>query len=161
MITLSVKQPWAYLICQGIKNIENRTWKLPEKYKGKRVLIHASLSTQLDGIALYEYLTESQIQCISLNIPDYCKQRWMHGAIIGSVVISDCVINHPSIWAEKTQISAFHDVLDDLKLLGRVIPPHPITYNWVLSDPILFDQPILDVKGKLNFWEYNGKIPEL
>ena len=41
MKVLSVKQPWAYLICSGIKDIENRTWKCPQKYIGQRVLIHA------------------------------------------------------------------------------------------------------------------------
>jgi len=31
-------------------------------------------------------------------------------------------------------------------------------YNWVLSNPILFDKPILNVKGKLGFWDYD--LPE-
>lgn len=39
MKVLSVKQPWAYLLCSGIKDIENRTWKLPKEYIGQRVLI--------------------------------------------------------------------------------------------------------------------------
>ena len=30
MIAISVKQPWAYLLCAGAKDIENRTWKCPE-----------------------------------------------------------------------------------------------------------------------------------
>ena len=42
MRTISLRQPWAFLLCSGIKDIENRTWKLPEKYKDKWVLIHAS-----------------------------------------------------------------------------------------------------------------------
>lgn len=53
------------------------------------------------------------------------------GAIIGSVVISDCVQNHPSVWAEKG------------------------CWNWVLKDAVLFDKPIEGVKGKLGFWNYN------
>ena len=53
------------------------------------------------------------------------------GAIIGSVVIADCVQNHPSVWAEKG------------------------CWHWVLKDPILFENPIENVKGKLGFWEYN------
>lgn len=52
------------------------------------------------------------------------------GAIIGSVVISDCVQNHLSVWAEKG------------------------CWNWVLKDAVLFDKPIMNVKGKLGFWEY-------
>lgn len=53
------------------------------------------------------------------------------GAIIGSVVIADCVRNHPSVWAEKD------------------------CWNWVLKDAVLFDKPVLNVKGKLSFWDFN------
>lgn len=42
MKAISIKQPWASLIAHGIKDIENRTWKCPQKYIGQRVLIHAS-----------------------------------------------------------------------------------------------------------------------
>ena len=27
-------------------------------------------------------------------------------------------------------------------------------YNWVLANPILYKKPILNVKGKLSFWEF-------
>jgi hypothetical protein len=40
MKILSIRQPWAYLITRGSKNIENRGW--PTNYRGP-VLIHASL----------------------------------------------------------------------------------------------------------------------
>lgn len=40
MKTLSIQQPWASLICAGIKDVENRTWKAAE-IPGK-ILIHAS-----------------------------------------------------------------------------------------------------------------------
>lgn len=39
--TISIRQPWAWFIIHGWKDIENRTWKLPQKYIGKPVLIHA------------------------------------------------------------------------------------------------------------------------
>ena len=42
MKAISIKQPWAYLIVYGIKDIENRTWACPKKYIGQRVLIHSS-----------------------------------------------------------------------------------------------------------------------
>ena len=44
MKVISIKQPWASLIAHGIKDIENRTWKCPQKYIGQRVLIHASMA---------------------------------------------------------------------------------------------------------------------
>ncbi len=40
MKTLSVRQPYASLLCAGIKDIENRSWK-PTKLPC-RILIHAS-----------------------------------------------------------------------------------------------------------------------
>lgn len=40
MKALSVKQPWASVICTGLKDVENRTWK-PAQIPG-RFLIHAS-----------------------------------------------------------------------------------------------------------------------
>src|SRR5690625_200028 len=39
MKALSIRQPWAWLIVNGYKDIENRTWKTD--YRGK-LLIHAS-----------------------------------------------------------------------------------------------------------------------
>jgi len=143
MKTISIKQPYASLICSGIKDIENRTWKCPEKYIGKRVLIHAS-GAKMNS--LFNHLTKEQLELTHIKLGyeyDFDKV-FTKSAIIGSVEIVDCIINHPSIWAEKT---SFPDELDN-----------KCTWNWVLANPILFDKPILNVKGKLRFWNYD--LPE-
>lgn len=146
MKTLSVKQPWAYLLCAGIKDIENRTWKLPEKYKGERVLIHASGKPAMRGFYGVPFPDE-----FWNNLSDKGKDKLagdidVRSAIIGSVRFVDCTFNHHSIWAEKSEGVATG---------GHVINVNkPITWNWVVADPILFDKPILNVKGKLNFWNY-------
>ncbi len=143
MKVLSVKQPWAYLICSGIKDIENRTWRCPQKYIGQRALIHASTKPDNIKLDMEGQATVKEIQLLSaLN---YCDENELYSVIIGSVEIVDCVVNHPSIWAEKT----YYDKFEDTK---------PI-YNWVLSNPILFDHPILGVKGKLRFW--NSQYEEI
>jgi hypothetical protein len=135
-----VKQPWSFLICSGIKDIENRTWKLPEKYKGERVLIHASSDKKFNydvlNIKQYNAFLDKQ----TFKSDDFpFADKLTRSAIIGSVEIVDCVINHPSIWAEYT----------------RGWPSDPkVIYHWVLANPILFDKPILNVKGKLGFWDY-------
>ena len=125
MKVISIKQPWASLIAHGIKDIENRTWKCPQKYIGQRVLIHASMA-----VAKTYFIPKR----IFIN-PKVCSilesKNLLKGAIIGSVVIADCVQNHPSVWAEKG------------------------CWNWVLKDAVLFDKPIEGVKGKLGFWNYN------
>lgn len=148
---ISEKQPWAYLLCSGIKKIENRTWKLPEKYKGEWVLIHAS--TRI-GRPTSELLTGKQLSIVH-SLPDKEKFGFFNGrqiehAIIGAVKFADRVINHPSIWAEKTQPVDFDEFT--FPIYEKKV------YNWVVSDAILFGKPILNVKGKLGFWDYPAEM---
>lgn len=149
MKVLSVKQPWAYLICSGIKDIENRTWKCPQNHIGQRVLIHASgNSITFKQFCNYIENLDSENMELQKIVRENCfRKSWLHtletSAIIGSVEIVDCLINHQSIWAEKSHYEvnlALH-------------PLRPI-YNWVLANPVLFDKPIIGVRGKLCFWDY-------
>lgn len=134
MKAISIKQPWASLIAHGIKDIENRTWSCPKKYLGQRVLIHALIATDENG---WEALTREQLfKVIPYEKKLYGKKKELpQGDIIGSVVIADCVQNHPSVWAEKG------------------------VWNWVLKDAVMFDKPIREVKGRLGFWDCNLDIP--
>lgn len=127
MKALTIKQPWASLIVHGIKDIENRTWRT--NFRG-RVLIHAAGS---HGRKFSVDLTDAQMKAAFGTIAK--ETMFGHlpfGAIIGSVEIVGCVLNHPSIWAEKG------------------------VYNWVLANPIIYEKPIENVKGKLSFWDYPG-----
>jgi hypothetical protein len=127
MKAITIKQPWASLIVHGIKDIENRTWPCPDKYIGQRVLIHASLKLDREPYMIFNDVQADAIDNCIMDVCGYYKQT---GAIIGSVEIVGCSINHPSIWAEKG------------------------CWNWVLKNAVLFDKPIENVKGKLGFWEY-------
>lgn len=150
MKTITLKQPWAFLVCSGVKNIENRTWKCPEKYIGKRVLIHASKDEKLDVSALNRPQLRAAYPVLSKH-EMFDSEKFDRGAIIGSVRITGCTINHTSVWAEKTEGT----------MVGHTfVTPKGVktTYNWILEDAILFGKPILNVKGKLNFWESNCEI---
>jgi hypothetical protein len=57
LYALSIKQPWLYAILHLGKNVENRTWELPEQYRGKDVLMHVGKKMDVDG---YSYLTEER-----------------------------------------------------------------------------------------------------
>ena len=185
MKAITLKQPWAFLVCSGVKNIENRTWKCPEKYIGKRVLIHASKTSYRFDNFYDSPLSNDQL----LALPDIIQYPTIHSAIIGSVKITGCTINHPSVWAEKSKMiietpkdgcvfhyigkrvffssvekaKRFDDVEEAKHVLSIVkntdgmekskIVIEDVKYNWILEDAILFDKPILDVKGKLSFWE--------
>ncbi|MFE2861008.1 ASCH domain-containing protein [Sphingobacterium multivorum] len=137
MKTLSIKQPWASLIAHGIKDIENRTWAT--KYRGT-IYIHASAKFAGD---INNIFTDDQWEVMGEDMrSSMVIKDFPFGAIIGKVDIVDCVINHPSIWAEHS----------------RGWPSDPkVIYNWVLANPVLFDEPILNVKGKLSLWEFDGK----
>ena len=96
MKAISVKQPWAYLLCAGIKPIENRTWELPEKYKGKRVLIHASAKTDKEPYMLFD---DAQIDAIGNDIMDVVASYHNTSAIIGSVVFTKRLKRKPTYFS--------------------------------------------------------------
>lgn len=97
MKALSIKQPWASLIAHGIKDKENRTWKT--NFRG-RIYIHSS------AVHLYyKELSLVRLEELKINHPKILKKlldkSLTTSAIIGEVDIIDCVVNHPSIWADK------------------------------------------------------------
>lgn len=52
MRALTIRQPWAGCIAHLDKRIENRTWRLPGKYIGATVAIHAAVAVEPEQ-ALY------------------------------------------------------------------------------------------------------------
>jgi hypothetical protein len=85
---ISVRQPWAWLIVNGYKDIENRKWAT--NVRG-RVLIHAGRSTA----DLYFDVQEQLVRGFKIrDLPsDYHT-----GGIVGFVDIVDCVEKHRSKW---------------------------------------------------------------
>ena len=135
MKALSIQQPWASLIAAGIKDVENRTWQ--PKEIPNRILIHASKKCSLRSMAreYIEWVQEILNEQTMGNLPDFPDMP--SNAIIGYFSIDriDKKVDH-SIWAEGED--------DDEKL-----------YYWHVKDCYLFDEPILDVKGKLHLWDYD------
>ena len=128
MKTLSIQEPWAYLVCSGIKEIEVRTWKTD--YRGL-LLIHTGVKKAprdfLNDIPLHwaDEITNAQIL-------DYFPrfEELPTSAIIGYVTLADCTEKDTgSIWDS-----------------GGLV-------NWVIKDAYLFDKPILGVRGKLNLYD--------
>ena len=88
-LAISVRQPWAWLIIHGGKNIENRDW--PTKVRG-RVLIHAA-----KGMTPDEY-AEAWAFARRLGATVPMSTMLHRGGIIGSVEIVDCVDHSASPW---------------------------------------------------------------
>jgi hypothetical protein len=85
---LTIRQPWAWLIVSGKKNVENRSW--PTKYRGK-FLVHAAIA--FSEIPLEEI--EAQFH---VKLPP--REQMLRGGIIGSCELVDCVTVHRSKWFE-------------------------------------------------------------
>jgi hypothetical protein len=133
MKVITIKQPWASLICEGIKDIENRTWNT--KFRGS-ILIHAGSKSAGGMRSLLNHKQQMKVANSQKDLRFFEQEDFKYSMIIGSVEIVDCVINHESIWADKAP-----------------------TYNWVLANPILFPEPI-PAKGKQSFWEYPNILAE-
>jgi len=91
MQALSIQQPWAWLIVEGIKDIENRNW--PTAFRGP-FLVHAG--KRFDKAA-YEWLRMQPMfsdDRIRLPLPT----EYRRGGIIGKVDLVGCVTAHDSLW---------------------------------------------------------------
>lgn len=90
MIALSIRQPWAWLILNAGKDIENRDW-----WTGRRgrVLIHAGKGMTRDE---YEDAEFFAAVCSPVELPPF--EALLRGGVVGSVEIVDCVRASPSKW---------------------------------------------------------------
>jgi len=100
---LTVKQPHAWAIAAGLKDVENRSWRfwLP---LGTTIAIHAGLKDDPDGLAVP--VTET---------PD----DLVRGALVALVDVVDCITDSPSPWASPGQ---WHWVLANVRRLPEPIP---------------------------------------
>lgn len=72
MKVITLKQPWATLVAEGLKKYEFRSWKF--NYRGE-LLIHAGKGIDKDAMKKFEYL--------NLNYPQ--------SRILAKVSIVDCI----------------------------------------------------------------------
>jgi hypothetical protein len=94
MKTLSVKQPWAWLLVTGVKDIENRSWYT--SYRGP-ILIHAS--KKVDHRSLTDHRLSEKIH-EAFRSADVKLSDLPRGAIIGKVDLLNCVTHSDSEWFE-------------------------------------------------------------
>ena len=109
---LSIRQPYAWLICKGYKDVENRNWAT--SFRG-RIYIHAGVSKVYLKDAADYIVRRSSVS----HAAEYAavKNTLAFGVIIGEVNIIDCVTESSSPW-----------------FTGK--------YGFLLSNPVLYDHPI-------------------
>lgn len=92
-LAISVRQPWAWALIHGGKDIENRPLFAPWRpLIGKRVAIHASKGmTRAEYVEAREFMAVLGVRCP--------PAAWLtRGAIIGSVRVVDVVERSRSPW---------------------------------------------------------------
>ena len=146
MKVLSILQPYASLVVHGYKKIETRSWNT--KYRGE-LLIHASVSKKsMSLMDNYEF---------ERHIHHNGKIVFPFGAIIGKVNL---------VAVEPTEVLHFTDSISDGYKTEWTIQEEfggaselafgdysPNRFGWLLSNPILFNEPI-PCKGQLGIWNY-------
>lgn len=87
MRALSIRQPWAWLVVNGYKDIENRTW--PTNFRG-RIYVHAG-----QRMVSSDYPDQrNHILQAGIVIP----AQLARGAIIGEVTVTGCISTSDSPW---------------------------------------------------------------
>jgi hypothetical protein len=138
MKALSIKQPWAWLICAGYKDIENRNWKIGRNpnhgpYQSQRADFGLELPQRI-------YVHAGKMPDVTPGVQDFLYRVFdadvphqvhdlaplLLGAIIGEVTITGCVTESPSPW-----------------FVGK--------YGFTLTNPTLYDTPI-PCRGALGFF---------
>lgn len=93
MICISIRQPWAWLIANGHKDIENRTWKFIPTYRGE-LYIHASKSCTK---AQYQVAVDFA-QSIDPSIQVPALKQLERGGLIAKCYLTNVVTASDSPW---------------------------------------------------------------
>ena len=95
MAALSIRQPWAWLVVQGYKDIENRDW--PTNFRGP-LLVHAGLTmTRSDYEQAAQLLDEAGLLPPG-GLPAY--EALPRGGLVGWTRVVDCCQEHASPWKQ-------------------------------------------------------------
>lgn len=109
MRTLSIRQPWAWLIVNGHKDVENREWSTD--YRGP-LLIHASKTVRRG-----EYAEQARDieEAFGIRVP--ALDDLPLGGIVGIATLTDCADTSDSPWWTGDTAWSLRD--------ARPLPFHP------------------------------------
>lgn len=127
MKVITIKQPFATLIAEGLKEYEFRTWKT--KYRGD-ILIHAGKGIDKKAMKEFEHL--------NLEYPSGC--------IIAKATVTDCIYiddKMRNILKEKNKL-VYSNIIKNKEWNG---------YGFKL-EKVKKIKPI-SINGKLSLWDYN------
>lgn len=128
MIAITISQPFAALISDGEKFVENRTWPAPEKHIGKPIAIHAGKGTQ--------YMSTAEMR----------DRGFATGVIVANAVLYSCVRRDSVTDADLPPWLTVDTFLSHEHAEGP--------WCWVLDEVVPLDEPI-PAKGKQGIWKWD------
>ena len=154
MYALTLWQPWATLIAEGIKVFETRSWKPPKNLIGQRIAIHAAKKKPTrEEIDNYPPAIRREMEKL------HCFTKWWetipYGAIIATTRITsffyvqevvDASVRVKGLRTDETH-ECTHDYLD-IDMFGDYSPGR---YAWQLSGVSKEVEPI-PAKGVRGLW---------
>lgn len=123
MRALTIRQPWTAAIAHGAKRTENRSWPVPAKHLGTRILIHAAADrdrTRRPSHEVPRVLTD--------NLGTWPDTR---SAIIAIATLNGCHFDKGRGCCEPWGMDGY--------------------FHWTLADVVALPEPV-PAKGALSFW---------
>ena len=126
MKAITIKQPYATLIAEGLKEYEFRTWKT--KYRGE-ILIHAGKGVDKAAMMRFAHL----------------KLEYPSGCIIAKATLADCVVIDETMKAtlREKNFLVYQGTTEDADWHG---------YGFKMESVEKISP--IPVDGKLSLWEY-------
>jgi hypothetical protein len=165
MKVLSIRNPYAYLLAFGLRDVENRTWSTD--YRGT-VQIHASGDYTFrwpDADWLPVSVREVIQDAIDRRLPYADLHRYAKGyedmcrhaeAVLGiqEGVTDDFVDTLKNVDFSPFVNSAIIGQFDLVDIVKDSASPwaEQGCYHWITENNIAYEQPELGVKGKLRLW---------
>ena len=128
MKVITIKQPYATLIAEGLKQYEFRTWKT--NFRGE-ILIHAGKGVNKEEMKKYP----------NLEFPSGC--------IIASVNITDCIKVDDSF---RKQLKKENELV----YYHQINSKDDNIYAFKLENVKKLKQ--ININGKLSLWDYEGSV---
>ena len=171
MRALTVRQPHAGFIAHLDKRTENRSWRLPDRYKGMRIAIHAAATVDRDDISAPMGAEASG--SLFASTAEWDAWRFWHlgrkprdaanwppklalGAVVAVATLAGC---HRFDWDEFCGYSG--DWSETSRHPGLCSPYAAlgVDWHWELSDVHPLPEPVR-CRGMLGLWRLPGDVEE-
>lgn len=145
MKALTIRQPWASLIVAGVKDVENRSWPVPDWLFGEPLAIHSA--ARLDKAAHAARATVLAGEAVPGGhfIALDAQSAQACGIVLGSVEVVGC--HHADDCDEALRIASGNEHVR--MFCSRWAEPD--AYHWVITQPEIW-QPMA-LTGRQGLWD--------